>query len=764
MRRVFSASILPAAILLISWVGLRPPRPQPVSAPPRVFSAERAIRFLGRILTDEQPHPVGSAANDAVRARILAELTNLGYQPQVQTALGCSEFGVCATVSNVVARLDGAGGASESPNAVLLASHYDSVPAGPGYSDDGTSVGATLEMARALKAMPAPRNPVIFLIDDGEEAGLLGARAFVDSHPWASQVRAAVNLDARGTSGPSLMFETGSASQWAVGLYAHGSRRPALSSIFYTVYKLLPNDTDFTIFKAAGYQGLNFAYIGDVAHYHTPLDNSASLTPASVQHQGENGLAAVTALANSDLSSPPQRDAVFFDVLGRRTVQWPARRSLPFALLIAVLLGLEIAWMIHRKSVTAAEFLCGFLGWLSTLAVTTVVALLFVYLLRRAGAMPVAWVAHPLPLEVCFWFLGIVVAMIHGVLLARKAGFWGLWSGAWLWWSLLSVLAAWLAPGVSYLFLLPVGTAALVGLLAFSGSVGESRGSLLVVLPPLAVAALVGFPVPLLLYSGLGNISLVPVAVVLAGISTIAAPLSIDLRNDSGLRGFAFVATPIVAVAAAVFLAIVAPAYSAKAPERLNIEYWEDADASQSQWIIQPESGRLPEPIRVAALFRPLDRGAFPWDGRPSFAAAAQDLDLPPPTFTVLESTPSGARRAYRMLLRSERGAPYAAVLFSPDAGVASVRIDGQPLTAGIPRDRRFLNRWSAYACAAMPPSGIEISFSLPAGKLVDVYAADKSYSLPNEGKFLVNSRPLTATPSQDGDVTIVTRRVQLIP
>jgi hypothetical protein len=333
-----------------------------------------------------------------------------------------------------------------------------------------------------------------------------------------------------------------------------------------------------------------------------------------------------------------------------------------------------------------------------------------------------------------------------------------------VWWSLLSVLAAWLAPGVSYLFLLPVGTAALAGLLAFFGSVGESRGSLLVVLPPLAVAALVGFPVPLLLYPGLGNTSLVPIAVVLAGISTAAVPLSIDLRNDSGLRGFAFVATPIVAVAAAVFLAIVAPAYSAKAPERLNIEYWEDADASQSQWIIQPESGRLPEAIRVAAVFRRLDQGAFPWDGRPSFAAEAQYLDLRPPTFTVLESLPAGARRAYRTLLRSERGAPYAAVLFPADAGVTSVRMEDQPLTAGIPRDRRFLNGWSAYAWAAMPPAGIEIGFSLPAGKPVEVYVADKSYSLPNEGKFLINSRPLTATPSQDGDVTIVTRRVQLIP
>ncbi len=77
----------------MSWAGLQPLRAAARRTPRReAFSAGRAMQFLGRILTDEEPHPVGSAANDAVRARILAELTNLGYQPQVQTAQGCSEL------------------------------------------------------------------------------------------------------------------------------------------------------------------------------------------------------------------------------------------------------------------------------------------------------------------------------------------------------------------------------------------------------------------------------------------------------------------------------------------------------------------------------------------------------------------------------------------------------------------------------------------------------------------------------------------------
>jgi hypothetical protein len=130
----------------------------------------------------------------------------------------------------------------------------------------------------------------------------------------------------------------------------------------------------------------------------------------------------------------------------------------------------------------------------------------------------------------------------------------------------------------------------------------------------------------------------------------------------------------------------------------------------------------------------------------------------------VLESSEADGRRSYRTLLRSERGAPYAALFFPPDAGVENVQIGGQSLPPASDQIRSFFNGWVAYACPAMPAAGIEVSFSVPLGKTVEVSAADQSYGLPPEGMFLVNSRPLTATPSQNGDVTIVSRRVQLLP
>ncbi len=764
VRRILSSAVILAAILALSYMGLRPPAPKPASAPATDFSAQRALDTLHRVLRDDTPHPVGSAANEAVRGRIVDELTQLGYQPQIQTAFACAQFQNCATVNNVVARMDGTERDVDSTGAVLLSAHYDSVPAGPGDSDDGAGMAAVLEIARALKALPAPRHPIVLLIDDGEEAGLLGAHAFVDLHPWAKDVRAAVNLDARGTSGPSLMFETGSANDWVIRLYAQHAPRPATTSIAYTLYKQLPNDTDFTVFKMAGYQGLNFANIRGVVHYHTPLDNSANVSLSTLQHHGENALPAVVALANSDLTDPPQKEAVFFDLFGRWLIHWPAPRTLPVALAAAILLLLQIGWMIRNNRLTLREFLWGMIGWLVSMTVTGLLAFIVARLVHLAGGTPVDWVAYPLPIEIAFWSLAVAVVTTHALVFARRAGFWGLWAGVWTWWALLAVVVSWQTPGLSYIVLIPAAAAALGGLPATLTRSTTSWGTALASILPVAIVGIVGFGPALLLYGALGNRALVLIALLVGMMTTPLAPLCADLRDVPGLRGLAIPWVPILLTALALFAALVVPAYSAKAPERVNINFSQDADTGNAQWIVQPASGRLPEPIRLAAAFRSADKGPFPWDTRPSFVADAPHLDLPAPTFTILESSQGDRKRNYRALLRSERGAPFASVMFPPGAGVESVRIGGQPLPPEIPGIRALLNGWTAYACPAMPAGGIEVNFSVPLGKAVEVSAADQSYGLPPDGMFMLNSRPFTATPSQNGDVTIVWRRIQLLP
>jgi hypothetical protein len=755
-NHAFAVLVILAAIFFLSFEGLRPPAPKPSTVPNTEFSSARAREILNRLVGDGVPHPTGSAQNDIVRGRVLDELSSAGYAPTVQTGFACDEQGDCGTVQNVLARLDG----TEPGPAVLLAAHYDSVPAGPGAFDDGAGAATVLEIARICKSLPQPRHSIIFLVDDGEEAGLLGARVFVDQHPWAKDVRAVVNVDSRGTSGPSLMFETGDANQWAIQLFAQHAAHPVTSSVFYTAYKQIPNDTDFTVFKAAGYQGLNFANIRDVVHYHTPLDDFKNADPGTLQHHGDNALSSVQAFADADISNPPKSEAVYFDLLGSWTLRWPATRTPAIALSAAFLLLLEIAWLFYKKLLTALEFLWGFLAWLVSILAVAIFGFLLSFILRKAGAMPVPWTAYPHPAQVAFWSLAIALLSFTALRFSSRAGFFGLWSGTWIWWALLSITFAARIPGLSYFLLVATCAAALAGLLLLFRSKFASLAAII----PLAVSAVVGFPLALLLYQGFGGRALPLIAVLVALLLSPLAPLCADVQRA---RGLSLVALPWFAGASmflASFGAIVVPAFSARAPEHVNLQYVQESDSGSSQWVVYPASGHLPEPIRLATNFRAQESGAFPWIPDPAFFAAAPHVEVAPPTFTILESSELPAKRRYRTLLRSERGASEALLMFPPDSRIESVVAADQPLQPQTEKVRQYQNGWYAYDFYAMPAKGVEVSFTLPVGKPVEVYVLDITYALPLEGMFLLKSRPLTATSFAEGDCTIASRRVQLLP
>src|SRR4051812_43033039 len=92
-----------------------------ISAPPPAgpaangeFDAARAAARLARILGDQRPHPVDTAADDAVRDRLIAELRSIGLAPRVNDDWACGggkggRYAACARVRNVVATIGDAG-------------------------------------------------------------------------------------------------------------------------------------------------------------------------------------------------------------------------------------------------------------------------------------------------------------------------------------------------------------------------------------------------------------------------------------------------------------------------------------------------------------------------------------------------------------------------------------------------------------------------------------------------------------------------------
>jgi hypothetical protein len=747
-----------AFLLGMTAIRARPPAAMPLEVPAEEFSGARAKAVLQNLVGDGVPHPVGSAADAAVRDRIVVELNRLGYQPKIETSFACDEWGTCAEVKNVVARLDG----QEPGPAVMMASHYDSVPAGPGASDDGAGVAAELEIARALKASPQLRRTVILLIDEGEEAGLLGAEAFVANDPWAKEVRAAVNVEARGTSGPSSMFETGSANRWLMKLYAGSVPHPHTTSIDYTVYKLLPNDTDFTIFKlpGIGYQGFNFAFIGDVAHYHTPLDKEDNADARSIQQQGESALATLRALANSDLQPGGDSEAVFFDLFGWTTVWWPAGWTLGFASISLGLLVIEIGVMFRRGEMKLKAFVFGFTVWPLILFAAAVAGGITYFCLRRAGALPVAWVAHPAPLLIAFWALGFSAVDFVAVTFRHAVGFRGLWSGTWSWWAIVAFLLAFRLPGLSYVFLLPSLAAAICGI----WSVFDKKGSLwtwrTATLVPLVVAGIVGFGIVWFLYDALGGVILPGIAILVALLATPLTPLA---GNISGRGSWAFPGTTLTAFVLSVIAALALPAYSMSSPERMNLDYFQDEESGQSRWLATPNSGQLPKPLRAAAAFSAKEEAVQTLIGS-AYVADAPNLNLPAPTLTVEDISSSQGKLAFRVRLRSPRGAPEGVLAFPAGAGVVSVSMNGHAIGELSEQVLRYTHGWHVYVCDTLPPNGIEMQFTLPSSKPITVLLLDKSFGLPLEGMFLEKARPKTSVASQDGDVTIVSRQVTLNP
>jgi Zn-dependent M28 family amino/carboxypeptidase len=84
----------------------------------------------------------------------------------------------------------------------------DSVPTSNGVTDDGMAVVTLLELMRYFVRHP-PRQTIIFLINNFEEGGLIGARAFMN-HPWYPTVKLFINLgkfrNVSGVYGRALVF------------------------------------------------------------------------------------------------------------------------------------------------------------------------------------------------------------------------------------------------------------------------------------------------------------------------------------------------------------------------------------------------------------------------------------------------------------------------------------------------------------------------------------------------------------------------------
>jgi hypothetical protein len=376
-------------------------------------------------------------------------------------------------LENLVAVVPGRDPHARGRAPLAVVAHSDSAPGAPGAGDDASGVACVLGVARALLAEP-PAHDVLLVITDGEEAGLLGAQAFVNNDARAKDLRAVVNLDARGAAGPAYVFETGPETAWLADRMAESLSHPRTMSLAVEAYRRMPNGTDFTVFLRAGMTGYNVAFIGDVGAYHTPDDVPERLRPATVAHMGQTAVELVRGLdrALPPVGQPiPAGRAVFGDVLGLWILRWPEPWTPVLACGAAFILLASAVWGIVRAEAAPGEARP---GRRAAAALAACVAVLLVAvgvgwgLGTAAGAAGVRMAFTPgraIGIDVAIWSGAFVLAVGAGAWLARRqAAPWAVVLGAWGPWCALAVASAFALPAVSLPFVVPVALAAVAAL------------------------------------------------------------------------------------------------------------------------------------------------------------------------------------------------------------------------------------------------------------------------------------------------------------
>lgn len=518
-------------IWIASWQALQPTPPKPADS--TGFSAIRALT-AARLVLGEEPRPVASAANIAAVARLKEYFVSLGYAPQEQIATVKVPGRGEVTLRNIFVRKEG----RRQLPAILLVSHHDSVAVSPGGSDNGMGVAVCLDAARMLTLQETPERPVIILVTDGEEAGLLGAKLFAQNHAWANDICAVINIDNRGGDGPAQLFETGPNDLALINAIAPHITHPVMGSFFVEIYRRMPNGTDLTAFLARGQTGINIACTGAIERYHTSADTFNAVNLAALQHEGDMATQALSGLCAMPADAFPSDSAVFIDVFGRFIVAWPARSGvvLSFAALLGVVgFGTHVA----RKQVknesgglfTRDYFKGAFAAVISLLAtIVLVMAVSWIMervdlfgrhyaerLLAQQGEAPdvkpnwaaqfaaAYWPPHGILLYVFLAVICVPVSWLTANRLLRGNSPWKSWCGIWSALAIFNLVISLIAPGVGAILLplvISAGCAAWLGASIFG--VQSVATSFLAILIPIAMAATMYAPLEILSWSDVG--------------------------------------------------------------------------------------------------------------------------------------------------------------------------------------------------------------------------------------------------------------------
>ena len=566
-------------LVYLSFSSLMPKSGTPASISETKFSTERALIHLKEIT--KAPHYIGTEEHARVREYIVEQLNGLGLKTEIQEGFIMNpKWKSLDKPKNILAKIKGSG----NGKSLLLLSHYDSaLTPSFGASDAGSGVVTILETIRAFQASAkTPTNDIIVLFTDAEEVGLDGARLFVKNHPWAKNVGIALNFEARGSGGPSNMIvETNSGNKNLINAFMEADVKfPVASSLMYSIYKMLPNDTDSTVLRQGGdIDGFFFAFIDDHFDYHTANDNFENLDRNTLQHQGEYLLPLVHYFADADLSSlKSSEDHVYINVPILKMISYPFAWIIPMLILAISVFIVLIVYGLNKKVLSGKTIARSFVPFLLAFVICGLIGfygwklLLILYPQYSEIQHGFTYNGH----TYISFFVLVSLAILFGVYhrYSKKTNVASLLIAPLIFWLLINVMVAIYLKGAAF-FIIPV----FLGLLSLWLLIRQEKPNLILMVIIGALAIFMFVPLIQFFPVGLGLKMLVGSCLITALLFGISLPV-FGFYSKKGILSAVFILLAIVFF----IKAHLTSNFTAERQKPNSLVYYYDADTDETYW------------------------------------------------------------------------------------------------------------------------------------------------------------------------------------
>ena len=758
--------LLILGLLYYSFFSLMPQKGSPSSVSETEFSTERALIPLKEIT--KAPHYIGTKDHTRVRNYLIGQLEELGLETQVQEGFVINpKWKSLDKPKNIIAQIKG----SENGKSLLLLSHYDSaLTPSYGASDAGSGVVTILETLRAYKSSgKKPKNDIIVLFTDAEEVGLDGARLFVNNHPLAKNVGIALNFEARGSGGPSNMIvETNGGNKNLIKAFMEADVKfPVASSLMYSIYKMLPNDTDSTVLReGADIDGFFFAFIDDHYDYHTANDTYDNLDVNTLQHQGEYLLPLVHYFGDSDLNQLKSlEDHVYINLPFFKMISYPFTWVFPM-LLIAIIIFTGLIIYGFRKRVltrngvvrgfipfTLAIIFCGILGFYGWQLI------LFMYPQYQEIQHGFTYNGH----TYISFFVLLSLSLLFGIYykFSKRINVPNLLIAPLIFWILINIGVAIYLKGAAF-FIIPV----FLGLLSLWILIRQDRPNLILLTIISSIAIFIFAPLVQFFPVGLGLKMLVGSCLFTALLFGILLPV-IGFYKLKKVLALLFV------VLATLFF-VKAHLSSNFSPDRQkpnSLVYYHDADNNKNYWATYDQElddwtkeylGDSPEP---ASSFISYASGSKYAKGY-KFANVAPNKNIPVFKTVLHKDTIINQYKEVSFTIFPQRAVNQISLYTAEEANFKSLSFNGQsfPLNNSLKNTTQKIKSKELVRYYVSDKDSLVVSYKVSKNQKVSFTVLEYSYDLLNNPQFKINKRAdyMMPKPFIVTDAIIIKKELQI--